>query len=171
MIFASAREGFTGLNWFKAEFKNDQWDNWKLLEFTPEYEVGELHIHNATIYFHSYMDGGKGDMDIWYSEIEGNHLSEPVNLDIINTESREGWPYISPDGKELWYTGLYMGTPAIFRSIKGIDGWEHPEMIISQFAGEPTLDKEGNLYFVHHYFNDGTMIEADIYIAKRVIGK
>ncbi len=171
MIFASAREGFTGLHWFKARYKNGRWDDWQLLEFTPEYEVGELHIHNETIYFHSYMDGGKGDMDIWYSEIEGNHLSEPVNLDIINTDSREGWPYISPDGNELWYTGLYMGTPAIFRSINGTDGWEHPEMIISQFAGEPTLDKEGNLYFVHHYFNNGIMIEADIYIAKRVIGK
>jgi len=110
-------------------------------------------------------------MDIWYSKIEENHLDKSVNWDIINTESLEGWPYISPDGNELWYTGLYMGTPAIFRSINGTDGWEHPEMIISQFAGEPTLDRDGNLYFVHHYYNNGIMIESDIYIAKRVTGK
>ncbi len=171
MIFASAREGYTGVHWFKAIYKNDRWDNWELLEFTPEYEVGELHIHGDTIYFHSYMEGGNGDMDIWYAKIEGNHLSKPVNLDIINTESLEGWPYISPDGSELWYTGLYMGTSAIFRSTKDKEGWDPPEMILSQFAGEPTLDKEGNLYFVHHYFVNGTMIEADIYIAERVTDK
>lgn len=171
MIFASAREGFTGLQWFKAIYKNDSWDDWKLLEFTPEYEVGELHIYNDIIYFHSYMDGGKGNMDIWYAEIEGNHLSKPVNLDIINTESLEGWPYVSPDGNELWYTGLHMGTPAIYRSINDVDGWGAPEMIVSQFAGEPTLDRDGNLYFVHHYYNNDIMIESDIYIAKRVTDK
>jgi len=40
-------------------------------------------------------------------------------------------------------------------------------MIISQFAGEPTLDKEGNIYFTHHFFKDGVMLEADIYVAMK----
>jgi hypothetical protein len=40
-------------------------------------------------------------------------------------------------------------------------------LIISQFAGEPTLDSQGNIYFVHHFYKDGEMIEADIYIAHR----
>jgi len=52
MIFASAREGFTGLHWFRARYKNSRWVDWQLLEFTPEYEVGELHVHNDIIYFH-----------------------------------------------------------------------------------------------------------------------
>ena len=38
-------------------------------------------------------------------------------------------------------------------------------MIISQFAGEPTLDNEGNVYFVHHFYKNEVMIEADIYVA------
>jgi hypothetical protein len=38
---------------------------------------------------------------------------------------------------------------------------------VSQFAGEPTLDDAGNLYFVHHFYEDGVKIEADIYIARR----
>jgi hypothetical protein len=46
-------------------------------------------------------------------------------------------------------------------------GWQPPELIISQFAGEPTLDDEGNLYFVHHFYQDGEMIEADIYLAEK----
>ena len=47
------------------------------------------------------------------------------------------------------------------------DGWQEPELIISQFAGEPTLDNEGNLYFTHHFFEDSKMIEADIYVAMK----
>jgi hypothetical protein len=61
-----------------------------------------------------------------------------------------------------------MGTTAVFRSNLGPSGWETPELIVSQFAGEPTLDNDGNLYFVHHYFRDGVMIEADIYVARPV---
>jgi len=45
--------------------------------------------------------------------------------------------------------------------------WQVPELIISQFAGEPTLDRDGNLYFVHHYYKDNVMLEADIYVAER----
>lgn len=166
MIFASAREGYTGLHWFLANRKEGKWVNWNLLEFEPAYEVGELHIHDDTIYFHSYMDGGKGSMDIWAATIDGNKLSNLENLS-INTEDLEGWPYISPDGSELWYTGLHRGVAAVYRSKKTSAGWDTPELILSQFAGEPTLDKEGNLYFVHHYFKDGVMLEADIYIAYR----
>ena len=40
-------------------------------------------------------------------------------------------------------------------------------MIVERFAGEPTLDARGNLYFVHHYFRDGVMLEADLYVAHR----
>ncbi|MFH1637593.1 MAG: hypothetical protein ABIB71_04175 [Candidatus Woesearchaeota archaeon] len=60
-----------------------------------------------------------------------------------------------------------MRTPAIFRS-KRVDGeWQEPELIISQFAGEPTLDSHGNVYFTHHFFEYGEMLEADIYVARR----
>jgi hypothetical protein len=39
---------------------------------------------------------------------------------------------------------------------------------VDHFAGEPTLDAQGNLYFVHHFYRDGVMIEADIYTAVRL---
>jgi len=40
-----------------------------------------------------------------------------------------------------------------------------PELVISQFAGEPSVDANGNIYFVHYFYRDGRMIEADIYVA------
>jgi len=29
------------------------------------------------------------------------------------------------------------------------------------------LDSNGNIYFVHHFYKNGEMIEADIYVAYR----
>jgi hypothetical protein len=36
-----------------------------------------------------------------------------------------------------------------------------------QFAGEPSLDNEVNIYFTHHFFKDNVMLEADYYVARR----
>jgi len=79
----------------------------------------------------------------------------------------DGFPFVSSDGNELWFTRTWSGTPAVYRSLKSGGIWQAPELIIHQFAGEPTLDDDGNLYFVHHYYEDGVMIEADIYLAAR----
>ena len=129
--------------------------------------MGELHIHNTELYYHSYKDGGQGQLDIWKLNMLDGKWQNPENVTSVNSSIDEGWPYITPDGNELWFNRIYEGTPAIFRSIKQNEEWHEPELIISQFAGEPTLDKDGNIFFVHHYYEDGVMIEADIYVSWR----
>jgi hypothetical protein len=47
------------------------------------------------------------------------------------------------------------------------DTWVEPEQMFAPFAGEASMDNEGNVYFTHHYFRDDVMLEADIYFAKR----
>ena len=74
---------------------------------------------------------------------------------------------LAQDGEELWFTRFYRGSPAIFRSVMVGGEWQGPELIVSQFAGESTMDNAGNLYFTHHYYRDGEMIEADIYVARK----
>src|SRR3989344_6797255 len=165
MWFCSAREGYAGINWFTAEYKNGKWANWGNADFKKEYEVGELHIFNDELYFHSARPGGKGGNDIWVSKNANGEWQEPQNAEAVNTGSSEGWPYITADGKELWFNREYKGAPAIFKSKRANGVWQTPELIISQFAGEPTLDKNGNIYFVHHFFKDNQMLEADIYVA------
>ena len=167
MWFCSAREGYTGIHWFTAEKVNDRWTNWKNNDFNPNYEVGELHIYNDELYFHSSKDGSLGGLDIWVSKKINGEWQEPTNLREVNSVENEGWPFISTDGKELWFSRTYKGSPAIFRSKKINNKWQVPELIISQFAGEPTLGINGNLYFVHHYYKNGQMIEADIYVSYR----
>jgi hypothetical protein len=84
---------------------------------------------------------------------------------VVNSPEVDGWPYVSPDGQELWFTRTYQGSPAIYRSHRIAGAWSEPELIVSQFAGEPSLDVEGNLYFVHHWIRDGVILDADLYVA------
>jgi len=165
--FCSVREGYDGVHWFNATYKNNEWTEWKNADFAVEYEVGELHFIGDDMYFHSSRNGSVGQLDIWVSHYRDGAWQKPENVGIVNTLDNEGYPYVTPDGSELWFTRTYLGTPAIYRS-RSVDGvWQTPELIVSQFAGEPTLDSEGNLYFVHHFYTNGTMIEADIYVAYR----
>jgi hypothetical protein len=169
MWFASAREGYFGVNIFIAEMVDGAWTNWEYSgdRLMKEIGMGELHKRGDEIYFHSDREGGSGQYDLWMTTKEGNSWSDPVNLKALNTSAMDGFPFVSSDGNELWFTRTYLGTPAIFRSVKQGGAWQEAEMIVSQFAGEPTLDDEGNLYFVHHNFENDKMLEADKYFAKR----
>lgn len=171
--FCSAREGFTGVNMFTAQKVDGEWTNIEYVGDTlmKDYHLGEVHPHGSDLYYHSERYGGKGGLDIWRTSKINGQWSEPVNIEVVNTEEHESLPFITYDGEELWFTRTYLGTPGIFRSKKGPEGWEPPELIVSMFAGEPTLDLAGNLYFIHHYYQDGVMIEADIYVAMRKVPK
>ncbi|MEW5955640.1 MAG: hypothetical protein AB1626_03850 [Candidatus Micrarchaeota archaeon] len=169
MWFCSAREGYAGIHWFTARHENGAWTEWTNADFKPEYEVGELHFSRDwnEVYFHSPRAGGKGQLDVWFSRKQDGEWQEPQNIEIVNTPENEGWPFLSQDGSELWFLRTYDGSPALFRSKKTNETWAGPELIISSFAGEPTLDNEGNLYFVHHFYENGRMIEADLYVARK----
>jgi hypothetical protein len=169
MWFASAREGYTGVNMFTATLLNGKWVNWTYCgdRLMKEIKIGEVHLHGNDLYFHSDRVGGQGGYDIWVTSRSGNSWTDPTNITIVNSSETDGWPYISSDGNELWFTRYYLGSPAIFKSNKIENEWSQPELIISQFAGEPTLDDDSNLYFVHHFYENNVMIEADIYVAYR----
>ncbi len=171
MWFCTAREGLTGIHWATAEWNpaEHEWQDWTIEDFPEEYEVGELHLTDGgeTAYFHSARAGGKGENDIWMMTRSGDGWSKPENVGTLNSEVGEGWPYLTPDGNELWFNRWHKGTPAVFRSVKAAGEWQEPELIVESFAGEPTLDGDGNLYFVHHFYDEGVMLEADIYVAYR----
>jgi hypothetical protein len=169
MWFASARAGYTGVNMFTASFEDGAWIDWQYVgdRLMNEIGIGEVHLHGEELYFHSRRRGGMGDYDIWLSSRSGADWSEPVNLESVNSTDCDGWPFVTSDGSQLWFTRFYQGTPAIMRSLKMAGKWGEPELIVSQFAGEPTLDDVGNLFFVHHFYEDDVMIEADIYVAYR----
>ena len=166
MYFCSAREGYSGLHWFKAELINGTWCNWYNADYelkTGEYSTGELHIssNGNELYFHSDRPGGKGLLDIWVSVKADDEWGEPVNIAIVNSEGNEGWPCISEDASELWFSKDY----GVWRSKRVNGEWGEPEKMFWPLAGEPSIDRRGNMYFTHHFFQNDVMVEADIYVA------
>ena len=138
-----------------------------------ELNIGELCVTPSgdTLIYHA--TGGAGGLDLWMIERTGSSWSSPAGLGAaVNGAGDEGWPALSPDGTELWYTAEsasgYTG-PALWRSLRRPDGsWGSPEEIVANFAGDPAVDADGNVYFTHHFVTgDITIIEADIYVIRR----
>lgn len=177
--FASIRsDNYGEIDVFTAQYEGGTWTDVENAgeQLNVDYDIGEFHImpNGTMMYFHTGSWDEDGSMDIWSTVKAGGSWSTPVKVQGVNTDDAdEGFPYVTPDGSELWFTANsrlgenYTG-PALFRSVKLPDGtWGEPEEIVSNFAGECTMDREGNLYFVHHYFIDGEMVEADIYVAMK----
>jgi hypothetical protein len=169
MWFCTVREGYTGIHWFTSEFTDGNWANWQEADFDPTHEVGELHItaDGTELYFHSSRPGGQGVYDIWVSKNVGGEWQSPENITIVNSPYTDGWPFVSQDGSELWFT-RGNGAPTLYRSKRVNGEWTEPQKMFSYFSGESSMDNEGNIYFTHHFYKDDVMLEADIYIAHRV---
>jgi hypothetical protein len=163
MLFCSARQGYTGIHWFMAQYRDGYWQDWKIADFPAGFQVGELHFSadGSQFYFASDRPGGKGGLDIWVSTRVEGAWQEPVNVAAVNTPAAEGWPALSPVETQLWLTRGY----GLWRSTSLGGEWQPPEQIIASLAGEASLDEAGNVYFVHHYFKDDQMLEADIFVA------
>jgi hypothetical protein len=170
--FCTIRAGnYRDIDIWKADIVNGGWQNWQDAGelFNVDYQMGELHISadGSMIFYHSDQLEGLGGRDIWVTRWDGNGWGAPENVTPVNTAGDEGWPYLSLDGQTLWFTRTYQGSPAIFRSQQVAGQWGVPELVVSQFAGEPTLDAAGNLYFTHHFMRNGNIVEGDIYVATK----
>jgi hypothetical protein len=173
MWFCSVRPGNSReIDMYTAQLANGRWSNWtslgELLNVT--YDVGELHVtaDGSQIYYHSKRAGGHGGRDIWVTSKVNGQWQAPQNVDAANSEYDDGYPFVSEDGNELWFT-RGPGAPSIYRSLKVNGQWQTPQLVVSSLAGESTMDSQGNLYFVHHYWDDAAqkLCEADIYVCRR----
>jgi len=180
LIFCTIRESTEGkLRLFSAHRENDTWTNWKDWQtdnHLPD-NVGEMHLtpDKRLLCYGASGEGSLGMTDLWCVSRMDNGWSNPYNLgEPVNSPQDENRPYLSPDGKTIWFDGTsragYPG-PAIFRSQQLEDGtWSAPQEIVSQFSAEPTLTADGQtLYFVHFYFTKDLnhMIEGDIYVSHK----
>jgi len=169
--FCSIREGnFRPIDFWTAERENGKkWVNIRNAgkQLNKDFQIGEMHgsLDGTTLFFHR-VTVNQG-MDLWQTYLQSDQWAEPTEIQMLNSSADDSRPALSPDESELWFTRTFKGTPAIFRSIRQESGWSAPELIISQFAGEPSIDAIGNIYFTHHFYKDGSMLEADIYIARK----
>ncbi len=173
MWFCSARAGnYRDVDLYTATLSGGTWGHVENAGATlnRDYRAGEMALSPDG----QRMVWGSGDFNagtnvLYQSNKTATGWDTPFRLTNVNNATNAFLPFITPDGNELWFTansGLGFTGPSVYRSLKQGDGWGTPQEIVSRFAAEPTLDAQGNLYFVHHYFAaNGTMIEADIYVA------
>ncbi len=176
MWFCSARAGnYRGVDLYTAQLVNGAWTDVQNAgaQLNQVYQAGEMALSpdGQTMYWGTSSSAGAPNV-MYQSNKTATGWDLPFRLANVNNVSGAFLPFVTPDGSALWFTAPslrgYPG-PAVFRSLRQGNGWGTPVEILSQFAAEPTLDAQGNLYFVHHFFrNVGgnmTMIEADIYVA------
>ncbi|MCF8218628.1 MAG: hypothetical protein K9I29_01295 [Bacteroidales bacterium] len=138
---------------FVSEKEGENWSK-------PEKLPASINAENATtthpfhtvtsgqevLYFASDRRGGHGGMDIWYSIIQDDDYTTPVNLgSTINKEGDEITPFYDQKDSVLyfssdWHAGL--GGFDIFSSKGGFASWTEPENI-----GYPLNSPANDLYF------------------------
>jgi outer membrane protein OmpA-like peptidoglycan-associated protein len=102
-------DGVSYLKLFRSELNADNtWAKPQEVPFNSDnYSVAHpaLSKDDKTLYFSSDMEGTRGMSDIFRVKVLGNNTySEPENLgELINTEGRESFPYISKD-KLLYFS-------------------------------------------------------------------
>lgn len=119
---------------------------------------------------------GFGERDIYYSKKgENGNWAKPVNMGpTINTPYKEDAPYLSKDGKSLYFASQghnSMGGFDIFRSMRQDDGtWGEPKNI-----GTPVNSAGDDIYYIENdegtlaYYSSmrpGSYGYLDIYTAK-----
>ncbi len=173
--FCSARAGnYRSVDLYTAQRTNGVWSNVQNAgaQLNQQYKAGEMALSpDGQVMYWGSGDFTGGTNVLYQSNKTASGWDTPFRMANVNNVSNAFLPFVTPDGNEFWFTapsGKGYPGPAIFRALKQGNGWGTPVEIVSQFAGEPTLDAQGNLYFVHHYFSANmTMIEADIYVAYR----
>jgi outer membrane protein OmpA-like peptidoglycan-associated protein/tetratricopeptide (TPR) repeat protein len=119
---------------FYADFENGLW------QFKGEFKYNDKRYNmrhpslNATgdvLFFASDMPGGKGGNDIYWCRLENGEWGQPVNLEEINTEGEEVFPFIAPDGV-LYFSSnglggmggldIYMALPdrGVYKSVENL---------------------------------------------------
>ena len=92
---------------YESEVEGNKWKNDKSFAYNnDEYSVGHpaLTADGNTMYFVSDMPGGYGFTDIYVTKKEGENWGTPKNLGReVNTEGREMFPYVTPEG-ELYFS-------------------------------------------------------------------
>ncbi|NHN26720.1 OmpA family protein [Flavobacterium jejuense] len=144
------KERTTLIKIYKASLVDGEWSNFKELPFNSDlYSTAHpsLSIDEKTLYFSSDRPGTLGGADIFKVSIDSNDkYGEPENLgSIINTEGRESFPFIGPDGTLYFASDGHLGLGGldIFESKYKDNSFQKPKNI-----GKPINSSKDDFGFI-----------------------
>lgn len=137
---------------YTSNFEKNKWNRSRPVSKSINSKFWESHASVTAdgnqMYFASNRSGGLGGMDIYKSEkLPNEEWGPPVNLGAgINTSLNEDCPFITPDGKKLFFSSqghTTMGGFDIFCSRLKDDGtWDTPQNL-----GYPLNTTDDDLFF------------------------
>ena len=161
---------------YESDLKNNTWSAPKELDTSINADVFQNHIciskDGKAIYFSSQRRGGNGGLDLYKADMQANGTwAKAVSLgDVINTKQDDGSPFISEDGKTLYFSSKGhngFGGYDIFKTTFDGNNWSTP-----QNMGLPFNSPGDDIYMTinatetHGYFSSsraGGYGDMDIY--------
>ena len=147
-------------NVYFSEFSNGTFSKGKAMSFVVNNAKEKTAPYNTqlilsadgmTAFFVSNALSGKGGWDIFTSEKVGDAWSEAKNIAMINSEADEMSPFISLDGKTLYFTSnnaSSIGGFDIFKATKDENGmWSKPTNLgttVNSFSDEVNFSLTAN---------------------------
>lgn len=138
---------------YMSEFKNNTWSKAERLPdkinspgWEPSASIGD---DEKIIYFVSSRSGGQGGTDIYsIKKLPTGEWAEPMNLGpTINTPDDEDSPFISPDGKTLYFSSNGHKTMGGYDIFKSEYNEEKKQWSIPLNVGYPISTAHDDLYF------------------------
>lgn len=169
--------GTTKLKLFRSVKNDEKWSTPEELPFnSDEYSTAHpaLSPDGSTLYFASDRPGTRGLSDLWKVAILDNGgFGEPVNLgDVINTEGRETFPYVTAANTLFYASDGHSGLGGLDIFVSDIDG----AIEATRNVGKPLnsskddfgliLNEQDGLGFFASN-RDGGLGNDDIYAVKR----
>lgn len=121
---------------YESDLQNNTWSAPKVLDTSINADIYQNHISISSdgkmIYFSSERKGGEGGLDLYVAQKQADgRWAEAVNLgNTINTKEDEGSPFISEDGKTLYFSSKGhkgFGGYDIFKTSFNGTTWSAPE--------------------------------------------
>jgi outer membrane protein OmpA-like peptidoglycan-associated protein/tetratricopeptide (TPR) repeat protein len=124
---------------FVSEWSAGEWENGKEVAQVNEPEFTSTHPAVGTfkgkeyLYFSSNRTGGRGGMDLWYSEIQnkGKNYTNPINCGTkVNTTGDEITPFYNAEEETFYFSSngqINIGGFDIYKTKGGMKSFESPQ--------------------------------------------
>ena len=140
---------------YSSDVRNNKLNPLKKAPFNSQWHESSACFANNTLYFVSNRPGGKGGHDLYYCVAEEKGWSDPINIEIVNTEHDENYISVTPNADTLYFSSKghnSKGGYDVFYSVKQNGLWTKPTSLgdlINTVSNEIcfTKDLSGNMYF------------------------